>query len=131
MDDKLTMKMLNKNDPILVYLQSAQIELAHQEAETKIHSMIHKLQHELINVFDLSFTPLEHYLKNYERTTKFIMRDMLQVAQNADKDFLHVFFDNVIARADQSLIKNTVTRVDSYYQNIEMEDQDKLDFLTA
>ena len=53
------------------------------------------------------------------------------MAQNADKDFLHVFFDNVIARADQSLIKNTVTRVDSYYQNIEMEDQDKLDFLTA
>ena len=96
------------------------------QAAVTIQGMIHSLQHELINVFDLDATPLETYLKSYQRTVKFIMRDMQAVAQNTDSDFMRVFFDNIIARADSSLIKQAVTRVDSYYANITMEDQDKL-----
>ena len=131
LDDKLTMKMLNKSDTIMVYLQGASLEMEQNQAAVTIQGMIHSLQHELINVFDLDATPLETYLKSYQRTVKFIMRDMQAVAQNTDSDFMRVFFDNIIARADSSLIKQAVTRVDSYYANITMEDQDKLDFLTA
>ena len=93
--------------------------------------MIHNLQHELINVFDLDVTPLDTYLKSYQRTVKFIMRDMQAVAQHTDQDFMRVFFDNIISRADSSLIKHVVQRVDNYYGFATMEDQDKLDFLTA
>ena len=57
-------------------------------------------------------TPLEHYLKGYQRVSKFIHRDMLSAIQKTDEDHLKVFFDNVIARADPSLIRQTVNRVD-------------------
>jgi len=59
------------------------------------------------------------------------MRDMQAVSQGTDQGFMRVFFDNIIARADASLIKQAVSRVDSYYGNVTMDDQDKLDFLTA
>lgn len=56
---------------------------------------------------------------------------MLSAIQRTDGDHLKVILDNVIARADQELIRQTVSRQESYYQNIEMDEHDKLDFLTA
>lgn len=40
---------------------------------------------------------------------------MLSAIQKSDEDTLRVFFDNVIAKADISLIKQIVSRFDSYY----------------
>ena len=76
-------------------------------------------------------TPLEDLLKNYARTQKFILRDMQAVVQKTDVEHMRVFFDNVIARMDPGLIKQVVARVDAYYQHIELDESDKLDFLTA
>ena len=56
---------------------------------------------------------------------------MLNAIQHIDEDSLPVMFNNVIAQAKPSLIKQVVGKVDSYYQNIDLEEPEKLDFLTA
>lgn len=36
-----------------------------KQAAVAVTSMIHKLQHELINVFEVDMAPVETYLKSY------------------------------------------------------------------
>ena len=60
-----------------VFLQQAFLELEEYQTQLQIYEHIHAQQHELINVFDLQATPLEHFLKNFQRTSKFIHRDLL------------------------------------------------------
>ena len=51
----------------------------------------------LINVFVVQKTPLEQYLKNYERVNKFVHRDLVNAVQKTDEGELKYFFFDIMS----------------------------------
>ena len=131
MDDKLTSKQVLRNDLLFVYLQIAHVQITKQRAHHQMLDFLHKGLEGLINVFDVQQTPLDHYLKNYERVNKFVHRDLVTAIQDTDKSELKYFFFDIMSKKGKPLIGRSVSRVDDYFALAQLDEQDKLEFGTA
>ena len=92
---------------------------------------VHKGLEGMLNVFDVQQTPLEQYLKNYERISKFVNRDLVTSIHKTDEDQLKYFFFDIMSNHGESLISRSVSRVDNYFALAQLEESDKLEFGAA
>ena len=85
----------------------------------------------MMNVLELQKTPLDQYLRNYEKICKFVTRDLVATIQDTDEGHLKFFFFDTMSKKGSTLVKQTINKLDSYFSLAELDDNDKLDFSTA
>ena len=115
MDDKLTSKQVLRNDLLFVYLQIAHVQITNQNAHHQMQNLVHKGLESLVNVFDVQKTPLDQYLKNYERVNKFVQRDLFNAIRETDQGYLKYCFFDIMSKQGKDLISRSVARVDTYF----------------
>ena len=96
-----------------------------------MYDQLHKGLESLINVFVVQKTPLDQYLKNYERVNKFIHRDLVNALQETDAGELKYFFFDIMSSQGNPLISRSVTRCDNYFGLAQLDEMDKLEFGTS
>ena len=72
MDDKITAKQILKNNRFFSYIQMARVVLDSGMAKFNLAENMQLGLQRLLNVFEVQNTPLERYLINFERISKFI-----------------------------------------------------------
>ena len=71
-DDKITAKFILKNNRFFSYLQIARVVLDNGLAQFNLTENMQLGLDRLLNVFEVQQTPLERYLINFEKISKFI-----------------------------------------------------------
>ena len=66
----------------------------------------------LVSVVEVQKTPLLQYLHNYERITKFIMRDMVAIVSDTDEGHLKFAFFDTMSKKGSTLVKQTINKMD-------------------
>ena len=85
----------------------------------------------LLNVFEVQNTPLERYLINFERISKFIQQELVPQIVSTDESHLKFFFFDIMSQKGSALVKQTINKVETYFGLAELDDADKLNFSTA
>ena len=85
----------------------------------------------LLNVFEVSNTPLERYLVNFEKISRFIQQELVPTISSTDDSHLKFFFFATMSKKGSALVKQTVNKVENYLGMAELDDADKLSFSTA
>ena len=121
-----------ENDKLQDFLQIMSVQLTekknyHEERKIILHGL-----KEDTNIIHLQYMPLDILEKNYNKTTKFIMRDLLETIQKKDKNSLHYDLMTVANKREAlSLLKGMQGILDKYLSLPDLEEVDQLDFNIA
>ena len=59
----------------------------------------------LLNVFEVANTPLERYLINFERISRFIQQELVPTITSTDESHLKFFFFDTMSKKGSALVK--------------------------
>ena len=105
MDDKITAKQILKNNRFFSYIQMARVVLDSGMAKFNLAENMQLGLQRLLNVFEVQNTPLERYLINFERISKFIQQELVPAITTTDESHLKFFFFDIMSKKGSALVK--------------------------
>lgn len=66
----------------------------------------------LVNVFEVHSSPLELYLRNYEKVCRYIEKTLVQTIVSTDESHLKFFFFDIMSQKGSALFKKSMNKYD-------------------
>lgn len=78
-------------------------------------------------MYEVYKTPIEHYVKNFERACKFIKKELINKIVEQEEGHLKFQIFDIISKKGGALFKHTLNKLQSTFAKLEAEEQTRVD----